>query len=268
MTEPVPPPESLPADLTSDLSAARRALACLDLTDLSDTATEAGAQALCARAVTPFGAVAAVCLWPRFVATAKRALAGTPVKVATVVNFPAGGENTSEVVEEARQAAADGADEVDLVIPWHAIAEHRAGVAEAQVASVRAVLPASVRLKAILETGELADAGLIRAAANEAIAGGADFLKTSTGKTATSATPEAVAVLIQAIREAKRPVALKVSGGVRTLADAKAYLAQADAALGAGWATPGSFRFGASGLLDALLASLSGTAAPKPAASY
>jgi deoxyribose-phosphate aldolase len=252
----------------ADLSAARRALACLDLTDLSDDASEAGAERLCTRAVTPFGPVAAVCLWPRFVTVAKRALAGSPVKVATVVNFPAGGEKTLEVVAEAKGAAADGADEVDLVIPWRAVADGRPGFAETQVHRVRSALPAHVRLKAILETGELVDAALIRIAAHAAIAGGADFLKTSTGKTKVSATPEAVAVLIDAIRAAPRPVALKVSGGVRTLADAKAYLAQADAGLGAGWATPATFRFGASGLLDALAAALGGAAAPKPAAGY
>jgi deoxyribose-phosphate aldolase len=257
------------ADLSdADLAAARRALACLDLTDLSDDASEASAKRLCERAVTPFGPVAAVCLWPRFVVTARRGLAGTPVKVATVVNFPAGGEKTLEVVEEARQAAADGADEVDLVIPWRAVAAGRPGFAETMVARVRAALPAHVRLKAILETGDLADAALIRTAAEAAVAGGADFLKTSTGKTTVSATPEAVAVLIDVIRAAPRPVALKVSGGVRTLADAKAYLAQVDAGLGACWATPATFRFGASGLLDALTAALQGAAAPKPAAGY
>ncbi|MFM9857020.1 deoxyribose-phosphate aldolase [Pseudoxanthobacter sp. M-2] len=252
----------------ADLDDARRALACLDLTDLSDDASEAGAERLCARAVTPFGPVAAVCLWPRFVTVAKRALTGTPVKVATVVNFPAGGEKTLEVVEEAKRAAADGADEVDLVIPWRAVSDARPGFAETQVHRVRAALPAHVRLKAILETGELVDPALIRIAADAAIAGGADFLKTSTGKTKVSATPEAVAVLIDAIRAAPRPVALKVSGGVRTLADAKAYLAQVDAGLGAGWATPATFRFGASGLLDALTAALAGSATPKPAAGY
>lgn len=252
----------------AELAAARRALACLDLTDLSDDASETGAVRVCERAVTPFGPVAAVCLWPPFVAAAKRALDGTPVKVATVVNFPAGGEKTLEVVEEARRAAADGADEVDLVIPWRAVADARPGFAETQVHRVRAALPAHVRLKAILETGELADPALVRIAADAAIAGGADFLKTSTGKTKVSATPEAVAVLIDAIRAAPRPVALKVSGGVRTLADAKAYLDQVDAGLGAGWATPATFRFGASGLLDALTAALQGAAAPKPAAGY
>lgn len=252
----------------AELAAARRALACLDLTDLSDDASEAGAERLCERAVTPFGPVAAVCLWPRFVATAKRALDGTPVKVATVVNFPAGGEKTLEVVEEARRAAADGADEVDLVIPWRAVANARPGFAETQVHRVRATIPENVRLKAILETGELVDPALVRIAADAAVAGGADFLKTSTGKTTVSATPEAVAVLIDVIRTAPRPVALKVSGGVRTLADAKAYLDQVDAGLGAGWATPATFRFGASGLLDALTAALAGAAAPKPAAGY
>ncbi len=93
------------------------------------------------------------------------------------------------------------------------------------------------RLKVILETGELADPELIRTACREAIAGGADFLKTSTGKAAVNATPEAVRVMLETIEEEGGKVGLKVSGGLRTLADAQGYRALVEERFGAGWVT-------------------------------
>jgi deoxyribose-phosphate aldolase len=253
--------------MTPDAAIAARALACLDLTDLGDAATEADADALADRATTPHGPVAAVCLWPRFVARARARLAGGPVRVATVVNFPAGGERVGPVVEETARALADGADEIDLVLPYRAFAEGRADAAARMVDAVRAAC-AGRTLKVILETGMLREPGLIRRAADLCIAEGADFLKTSTGKVETNATPEAARVLLDAIAASGRPVGLKCSGGIRTLADARTYLELADAAMGAGWATPATFRIGASGVLAALRAALDGAAAPAPLAGY
>lgn len=240
---------------------ARRALPLLDLTDLADEASEAGARALCARAVTPHGSVAAVCLWPRHVATAKAALAGTGVKIATVVNFPAGGEDTRAVEKETARAIADGADEIDLVLPWRAFVAGRAGFAETQVVRVKRVCTDRARLKVILETGELGDAATIRAAADLALAAGADFVKTSTGKVKVNATPAAAEILIEAIRASGRPAGFKAAGGIRTIEDAAGYLAIADRIMGPDWVSPAAFRFGASGLLDALVAALDGRAA-------
>ncbi len=247
---------------------AQRALPLLDLTDLADDATEDGARRLCERAETPFGPVAAVCLWPRFVTIAKDMLRDCDAKVATVVNFPGGGDDTGAVVAETEQAVADGADEIDLVIPWHALMEGRPGFAETQITRVRRVLPRGVLLKTILETGSLGSPALIGLAADVAIAAGSDFLKTSTGKVGTGATPEAAEILLTRISGAGRPVGFKASGGVRTLADAATYLALADRILGEHWASPETFRFGASGLLDVLLAALSGAAAPAAAKGY
>jgi deoxyribose-phosphate aldolase len=124
-----------------------------------------------------------------------------------------------------------------------------------------------VRLKVILETGELGDAATIRAAADLALAAGADFVKTSTGKVKINATPEAAAELLAAIRACGRPAGFKAAGGIRTIADAAAYLALADAIMGPAWAAPATFRFGASGLLDALHGVLDG-AAVSSAADY
>lgn len=238
----------------TDAAFARRALSLLDLTDLSNGLDEPGVERLCARALTPLGPVAAVCLWAGFVPQAKRLLKGTPVRVATVVNFPAGDDDVIRAADEARYALLDGADEIDLVMPWRALAAGRREVVGALLGAVRAVVPAGRTLKTILETGELGTPALVREAARIAIGTGADFIKTSTGKTPASATPEAAAVMLEEIKASPRPAGFKASGGIRTAADARAYLDIADRILGTGWATPATFRFGASGLLDALLA--------------
>ncbi len=123
------------------------------------------------------------------------------------------------------------------------------------IGEVHDEIDGQARLKVILETGMLPDQQTVRRAADIAIDCGADFIKTSTGKTERSATPEAVRTMIEAIKAADRTVGLKPSGGIRTLADASAYLALVDEALGPVWASPTTFRFGASGLYDALIPS-------------
>jgi deoxyribose-phosphate aldolase len=144
----------------SDASALRttalRALVCLDLTNLDDGCDAEAIDTLCRRAQTRHGSVAAVCIWPRFVPQAKVALARTGIRIATVVNFPSGDAPAATGANEARAALADGADEIDMVVPWKAL---RAGDSEAVAKAVQVVKAACGRatLKAILETGELAD---------------------------------------------------------------------------------------------------------------
>lgn len=239
----------------TDRTSALRALGALDLTNLEANCTSAEITTLCARAQTPYGPVAAVCVWPAFVAQARALLGDTGIRIATVVNFPDGTEDLPTVRAETRDALGDGADEIDLVIPWRALV---AGHAEAIAPTVLEIkdIAGGRPVKAILETGELRDPALIRRAADEALAGGADFLKTSTGKVPVNATPEAAAILLRALLDAGRPAGLKVAGGVRTLDDAAGYLALCDRLMGEGWATPDRFRIGASGLLTALLAAL------------
>jgi len=235
----------------SAATVARRALALLDLTSLNERDTSADVEALCARALTPAGHVAAVCVHARFIPVALLALRGSAVKIATVANFPAGEPDADHAAREAGAAVDEGADEVDVVLPYRAYAAGERAAALAVVAAAREATDGAV-LKVILETGALGDAATIRAAAADALALGADFVKTSTGTRAPGATPAAAAAILAAI-EAAGHGGLKVSGGVRTVADAAAYLALADARLGADWATPARLRIGASGLLDALL---------------
>ena len=250
-------------DLSSDAAAevAVRALPLLDLTNLDDDCTSRDIATLCARATTPVGAVAAVCVWPRFVAQAKSALAGSGVRVATVVNFPEGGDDTFAVLAETRTAVADGADEIDLVMAHRAFVAGRRGFAEEQIRRVKAVCgPAT--LKVILETGEIGDPLLIHTASDVAISAGADFIKTSTGKVAVNATLQAAEIMMTVIEEVRRghgrAVGFKPAGGIRTVGDAAAYLELADRILGHNWVSAKTFRFGASGLLDALLAARGG----------
>ncbi|CAM5220442.1 deoxyribose-phosphate aldolase OS=Bosea thiooxidans OX=53254 GN=SAMN05660750_03934 PE=3 SV=1 [Bosea thiooxidans] len=243
----------------SDADIARRALALLDLTDLADDATTEGARALCGRAVSGPVPVAAVCLWPRFVATARAELGDGPVRIATVVNFPDGGTPIAPVLCETEEALEAGADEIDLVLPWRAVLAGQTTAATAMVRNVK-MRCGDRLLKVILETGEYPDLDKVRAASELAIGAGADFIKTSTGKTARSASIPAARVMLGVIGMTARPVGLKPSGGIRTLADAKSYLDLADAIMGSDWATPATFRFGASGLHAALVAAIGGSA--------
>ena len=242
-----------PADI------ARRAITLLDLTELGDAATDDDVRALCRRAVGPHGTVAAVCVWPRHVALAHHVLANSGVRVATVVNFPSGDDPIDDVVALTGAALADGADEIDVVLPYRAFLAGDTSHAAAMIDRVRHAAHAHT-LKVILETGEIEAPDVVREAAELAVAHGADFIKTSTGKTPQSASLAATEVMLGVIRGAGRPVGLKPSGGIRTLADATAYLDQADGFMGHGWATPATFRFGASGLLTALEATCAGDA--------
>lgn len=231
------------------------ALACLDLTNLDDDCDAEAVAQLCKTAMTRHGPVAAVCIWPKFVAQAKALLAGTPVRVATVVNFPSGKESIAEVRAMTAQAITDGADEIDMVIPWDDVLEGHAGVVSPTVRSVRSVAGGAT-LKAILETGMLDTTEMITAAADEAINGGADFLKTSTGKASVNATPKAARAVLEAIRDSGQTVGFKPSGGVRTTEAAAEYIDLANEVMGEGWVTPETFRIGSARLLDDLLAVL------------
>jgi len=246
------------------IETARTALACLDLTSLNDADTPADIDKLCARAQGPHGATAAVCVWPRFVRQA-RALLPATISVAAVANFPDGGRDVQRAVRDTEDIVNAGAQEVDVVFPYRDFAH-----APALLQAVRSAC-AGLRLKVILETGELKDPARIAQACRIALDAGADFLKTSTGKTPQSASPEAARVLLGAIAaraNARGRVGFKPSGGIRTVADAAIYIALTRELLGAGAVTPARFRIGASGLLNDIEALLSGAARPAAGSSY
>jgi deoxyribose-phosphate aldolase len=228
-----------------DRARARLAISLVDLTNLTDDCDEAAVDVLCDRAVR--AGTAAVCIWPDFVARAAARLEGTPIVVATVVDFPSGDERPFATGVLTERALADGADEIDVVLPFRRFAEGDRARADAMLTTVRSATEGRALMKVILETGELVEPALIADAARFAIDHGADFVKTSTGKTKVSATPEAVRLMLAAISATDRTVGLKPSGGIGTAAEAESYLTLAD------FLVPRTFRFGASGVLDALL---------------
>jgi deoxyribose-phosphate aldolase len=248
--------------MTNDQTLARRVLPLIDLTLLGDDDSVSDVEDLCDNATTRFGSVAAVCVWPEFINVASRRLNGSEIRVAGVANFPEGKNDSSLALSDTAAIIESGGNEIDVVFPWRSLRDGQTGVGATLVQHVRDVLPDQTVLKVILETGELQDPNLIHQAAIESIAAGADFLKTSTGKTAHSATPEAVRQLFEIVAAEPRQVGVKVSGGVRTLEQAKTYLSIADEILGEPQISPEILRFGASSLLDAVLFALEGSLDP------
>lgn len=238
---------------------AERSLGLIDLTELGDDCSVADVDELCARAQTPFGNTAAVCVWPRFVIQSVHLLADTGIEIATVVNFPSGDGDIREVMHETKAVVADGATEVDLVMPYKALLNGDIESVEHMLSTIRAVTDNRAHLKVILETGELGEDEMITKASNLALEEGADFIKTSTGKVAVNATLPAAKLMLAAIKDfgdASR--GFKTSGGIKSVEGCAAFLSLADEVMGPHWVSKKTFRFGASRVLDDVLAALEG----------
>ncbi len=239
------------------------AVSMVDLTTLEGQDTPGKVRALCAKAVRPDPSdpavprVAAVCVYPDLVAPAKRALAGSGVRVASVATaFPSGRTARAVKLADVEYAVGQGADEVDMVIDRGAFL---AGDYLAVYDEIGAVKQAcgGAHLKVILETGELVTYDNVRRAAWLAMLAGADFVKTSTGKVQPAATLPVTLVLLEAVRDyrgaAGRQVGVKAAGGIRAAKDALRYLVVVNETAGEEWLSPEWFRFGASSLLNDLL---------------
>jgi deoxyribose-phosphate aldolase len=235
----------------------------MDLTTLEGKDTPGKVRQLCRKALEPLesdasiGPCAAICVYPNMVPTAKHALAGSTVKVASVAtSFPSGQSPLPVKLEEVRRAVELGADEIDMVIDRCAmLAGDYARVFDEIAATKEACGPA--HLKVILETGELGSYDVVRKASEIGIAAGGDFIKTSTGKVQPAATPAVTLVMLEAIRDhfhaTGRRVGMKPAGGVRTAKQSLHYLVLVKETLGDAWLTPDLFRFGASALLNDVL---------------
>ena len=228
-------------------------LSLIDLTSLNDHDDEKVIDALCQKATLSQGRVAAVCVYPEFVAQASQLLHETPIQVATVVNFPSGNLPLTDVHQSIQHAIAAGAEEIDLVFPYTAylLGDHQSAL---QMVESCKEICGGVLLKVILETGVLQDPLVITEVSRQVILAGADFLKTSSGKVATGATLEAARAMLLVIKEQtnklERPLGFKVSGGVRTIPQAIEYIQLASSIMGPEWVIPAHFRIGASALLD------------------
>jgi deoxyribose-phosphate aldolase len=244
----------------------RLALSMVDLTTLEGKDSDGKVRRLCAKAVHPdpgdptLPSVAAVCVYPPFVALARQLLDGTAVKVASVATaFPSGQAPLATRLAEVEAAVADGAHEIDMVIDRGAFLSGRTDEVADEIERVRAAC-GEAHLKVILETGELETYDNVRQASLLAMRHGADFIKTSTGKVSPAATPSTILVMLEAIRdyvdETGRVVGMKPAGGIRDAKAALGVLVLVKETLGPDWLTPERFRLGASSLVNDLLMQL------------
>ena len=247
----------------SKLFALDLAIRMIDLTTLEGADTPGKVRALSAKAQRPdpgdasIPPVAAVCVYPSLAAVARRAVSGSSVKVASVATaFPSGQATLEVKLADVRAAVAAGADEIDMVIDRGAFLSGRIGQVYDEVVAVKEVC-GDAHLKVILETGELGTYDAVRRASLVAIAGGADFIKTSTGKVSPAATLPVTLCMLEVIRdvhdETGLVVGMKPAGGIRTAKQAIQYLCVLHETLGVEWLTPDRFRLGASSLLNDLL---------------
>ena len=250
----------------SKIYALELAIRMMDLTTLEGADTPGKVRAMCAKAQTPdpgdpsVPPVAAVCLYPSLVGVARRALRGSTVKVASVATaFPSGQAPLEVKLADVRAAVDAGADEIDMVIDRGAFLSGRLGHVYEEVVAVKEAC-GDAHLKVILETGELGTYDAVRRASLVAIAGGADFIKTSTGKVAPAATLPVTLCMLEVIRDVHEEtglvVGMKPAGGIRTAKQAIQYLCVLHETLGMDWMTPDLFRFGASSLLNDVLLQL------------
>ena len=239
------------------------AISMVDLTTLEGADTPGKVRSLCAKACRPdpdrpsTPHVAAVCVYPDRVSVAATELAGSGVGIASVATaFPSGRSSLAIKLADTRLAIDAGASEVDMVIDRGAFLAGDYGRIYDEIATIKAEC-GEIRLKVILETGELATYDNVRRASWLAMLAGADFIKTSTGKVSPAATLPVIHVMLQAVRDWRAAtgiqVAVKAAGGIRTAKDAIRYLVAVHEVAGPEWLDPYYFRFGASSLLNDLV---------------
>ena len=248
---------------TAKAQGIRLAVSMVDLTTLEGQDTAGKVRQLCAKAVCPSPAypeipsAAAICVYPALVPVARDALAGTGVAVAAVATgFPAGQTSLAVKLRETEETVAAGADEIDMVISREAfLAGDDVRVID-EIARVKEAC-GEAHLKVIIETAELGSYDHVRHASMLAMEAGADFIKTSTGKASSGATPGVTLVMLEAVRDhaerTGRIVGVKAAGGVSTSKAALHRLVLVKETLGDDWLTPQRFRIGASSLLNDLL---------------
>jgi len=239
------------------------AIRMMDLTTLEGKDTPGKIRALAGKARRPdptdpsIPSVAALCVYPAMVAEAHAALEGSGVKVAAVATYFPSGQAPLEVkLADVQAARRLGADEIDMVIDRGAFLAGEYARVYDEILAVKEAC-GETHLKVILETGELETYDNVRRASVLAMAAGADFIKTSTGKVQPASTLPVTLVMLEAIRDfyqqTGRAVGMKPAGGIRTAKEAIGYLTVLYETLGPDWMTPDRFRFGASSLLNDVL---------------
>ena len=248
----------------SKLAGLKMVLSMIDLTTLEGMDTDKKVQQLCYKAthihneLPDLPNVAAVCVYPTMVKTASNALKDFDVKVASVATaFPSGSSSLKIKIQETKEAIFNGADEVDMVISRGKFHSGEYNYVFDEIATIKETCGSDVRLKVILETGELGDYDHIRFASEIAINAGADFIKTSTGKIKPAATLPITLVMLEAIKDhyynTGKMIGMKPAGGISNSKLALQYLLLVKETLGDLWLDNHWFRFGASSLANDVL---------------
>jgi deoxyribose-phosphate aldolase len=242
------------------------ALSMIDLTTLEGKDTVGKVKQMCYKAqhiadhLSNLPQVAAVCVYPNHVKTAKLSLGNSGIKVASVATaFPSGNSSRKIKLEDTKMAVSHGADEVDMVISRGEFLSGNYNFVFDEIAAIKEACQ-HARLKVILETGELSTLDNIRKASDIAMAAGADFIKTSTGKIQPAATMPVTFVMLQAILDfyeaTGRMVGMKPAGGISTAKASLQYLVMLYETLGEKWMSNEWFRFGASSLANDIIMQL------------
>ena len=250
----------------SKIEGLKLALSMIDLTTLEGKDTSGKVEQLCYKAMHPHDSlkdiptVAAICVYPSYVRTAKNALLGSDIQVASVATaFPSGQSSLDVKLDETKFAVAEGADEIDMVISRGQFLAGNYQYVYDEISSVKEVC-GKAHLKVILETGELDTLDNIRKASEIAMLAGADFIKTSTGKIQPAATMPVTYVMLEAIKEfylkTGKKIGMKPAGGISTSKIALQYLVMLNEVLGQEWMDKKYFRFGASSLANDILMQL------------
>jgi deoxyribose-phosphate aldolase len=242
------------------------ALSMIDLTTLEGKDTEGKVKQLCYKAMhlhdsyEGLPTVAAICVYPSMVRTAKKAVEGSNVRIASVATaFPSGQAPTHVKIDDTRFAVSEGADEVDMVISRGKYLAGEYNFVFDEIAAIKEAC-GDARLKVILETGELGTLDKVRRASDIAMYAGADFIKTSTGKIQPAATMPVTLTMLEAIRDfyysTGRMIGMKPAGGISKAKAALHYLVMLNEVLGEAWMNNHWFRFGASSLANDILMQL------------
>ncbi len=250
----------------SKVHALKLALSMCDLTTLEGADSPGKVKQMCYKAAHPHESlegvphVAAVCVYPTLVRTAKEALKGTTIKVAAVATgFPAGQYPLNLRLDDTKYAVAEGADEIDMVISRGKFLAGEYNEVFDEIVQTKEAC-GHAHLKVILETGELSTLDNVRKASDLAMHAGADFIKTSTGKVVPAATLPVTLVMLEAIRDfyyaTGKKIGMKPAGGIATAKLAINYLVVLRETLGQDWMNPDLFRFGASKLANDILMQL------------
>ncbi len=250
----------------SKVQGLKLALSMIDLTTLEGKDTEGKVMQLCYKAqhvaddIEGLPTVAAICVYPNYVKTAKKSLLNSSIKVASVATaFPSGNSALKIKLADVKMAVDHGADEVDMVISRGEFLKGNYNFVSDEISSIKEACR-HARLKVILETGELSTLDNVRKASEIAILAGADFIKTSTGKISPAATMPVTYVMLQTIRDyyeaTGKMIGMKPAGGISTAKSALQYLVMLYETLGDAWMTNEWFRFGASSLTNDIVMQL------------